>query len=194
MGKIVRWSGARYKVCACSISNAYKLALYTLILLKEIAARPRGEGFFIAKKKKCLAKRNFAQVSSTALEAPPTGATSAHELVVPLIKTDDNPADFFTEPVSSEKFFKFRAIIMNIKGGLTNAVKTALSAITHRCLSRCDLVRAELAYLSAAATRCLDRRLAGLPPLKADEVPAFHFSSRGPALRAELKKLSSSKC
>jgi len=29
----------------------------------------------------------------------------AHELVVPLIKTDDNPADFFTKPVSSDKFF-----------------------------------------------------------------------------------------
>ena len=29
-----------------------------------------------------------------------------HELVVPLIKTDDNPADFLTKPVSSDKFFK----------------------------------------------------------------------------------------
>ena len=116
----------------------------------------------------------------------------AHELVVPLIKTDDNPADFFTKPVSSDKFFKFRAIIMNIKGGLPNAVKAALSTVTHRRPSRCDLVRAELAHLSAAATRCLDRRLAGLPLLKADEVPASHFVSRGPALRAELKKLSCS--
>jgi hypothetical protein len=58
--------------------------------------------------------------------------------------------------------------------------------------ARCVLVRAELAHLSAAATRCLDRRLAGLPLLKADEVPASHFVSRGPALRAELKKLSCS--
>jgi hypothetical protein len=118
----------------------------------------------------------------------------AHELVVPLIRTDDNPADFFTKPVSSDKFFKFRAIIMNIKGELPNAVKTALSTVTHRRPSRCDLVRAELAHLSAAATRCLDRRLAGLPLLKADEVPASHFVSRGPALRAELKKLSCSTC
>jgi hypothetical protein len=45
----------------------------------------------------------------------------AHELVVPLIKTDDNPADFFTKPVSSDKFFKFRAIIMNIKGELSES-------------------------------------------------------------------------
>ena len=38
----------------------------------------------------------------------------AHELVVPLIKTDDNPADFFTKPMSSDKFFKFHDIIMNV--------------------------------------------------------------------------------
>ena len=41
----------------------------------------------------------------------------AQELVVPLIKTDDNPADFFTKPVSSDKFFKFRGAIMNIANG-----------------------------------------------------------------------------
>ena len=38
----------------------------------------------------------------------------AHELVVPLVKTDDNPADFFTKPMSPDKFFKFRDIIMNV--------------------------------------------------------------------------------
>ena len=38
----------------------------------------------------------------------------SQEIVVPLIKTDDNPADFFTKPVSSDKFFKFRGAIMNI--------------------------------------------------------------------------------
>jgi len=113
-----------------------------------------------------------------------------HELVVPLIKTDDNPADFLTKPVSSDKFFKFRAIIMNIDGALPTVVKTALAAVTHRLPSRFEVVRAELADLSAAATRCLDRRLAGLPPLKADEVPTSIWMSRGPALRAELKKLA----
>ena len=115
-----------------------------------------------------------------------------HELVVPLIRTDDNPADFLTKPVSSDKFFKFRAIIMNIKDALHSAVKTALAAMMHRNPSRLEVVRAELAHFSAAATRCLDRRLAGLPPLEADEVPASHWVSRGPALCAELKKLASS--
>jgi hypothetical protein len=76
------------------------------------------------------------------------------------------------------------------KSALPNAVKSALAAVTHRRPSRYDVIRAELAYLSAAATRCFDRRLAGLPLLKADEAPAYHFVSRGPALRAELKKLS----
>ena len=33
---------------------------------------------------------------------------------MPLVRTDDNPADFFTKPVSSDKFFKFRGVIMNI--------------------------------------------------------------------------------
>jgi len=60
---------------------------------------------------------------------------------------------------------------MNIKSALPNAVKSALAAVTHRRPSRYDVIRAELAYLSAAATRCLDRRLAGLPLLKADEAP-----------------------
>ena len=72
-------------------------------------------------------------------------------------------------------------------------VKTALAAVSHRRPSRFDVVSAELASLSAAATRCLDRRLAGLPLLKEDEVPASHWKSRGPALRAELKKLASNK-
>jgi len=116
-----------------------------------------------------------------------------HELVVPLIKTDDNPADFFTKSVTADKFFKFRAIIMNIKDALPVAVKSALAAVSHRRPSRFDVVSAELASLSAAATRCLDRRLAGLPLLKEDEVPASHWKSRGPALRAELKKLASNK-
>ena len=39
----------------------------------------------------------------------------AHELVVPLIKTDVNIADFFTKPMSPEKFVKFRNHIMNIE-------------------------------------------------------------------------------
>ena len=116
-----------------------------------------------------------------------------HELVVPLIKTDDNPADFFTKSVTSDKFFKFRTIIMNIKNALPVAIKSALAAVSHRRPSRFDVVSAELANLSAAATRCLDRRLAGLPPLKADEVPASHLMFRGPALPAELKKLASNK-
>ena len=116
-----------------------------------------------------------------------------HELVVPLIKTDDNPADFFTKSVTADKFFKFRAIIMNIKDALPITVKSALAAVSHRRPSRFDVVSAELASLSAAATRCLDRRLAGLPLLEEDEVPASHWESRGPALRAELKKLASNK-
>ena len=79
---------------------------------------------------------------------------------------------------------------MNIDGALPTVVKTALAAVTHRLPSRFEVVRAELADLSAAATRCLDRRLAGLPPLEADEVPTSIWMSRGPALRAELKKLA----
>ena len=38
----------------------------------------------------------------------------AHELAVPLIKTDANPPDFFTKPMPPDKFIKFRNIIMNI--------------------------------------------------------------------------------
>ena len=45
---------------------------------------------------------------------------------MPLIKTDDNPADFFTKPVSSDKFFKFRGTIMNI----TNVSNLSAAAIT----------------------------------------------------------------
>ena len=45
----------------------------------------------------------------------------SHELVVPLIKTDVNPADFFTKPMSPDKFFKFRNIIMNINPRVSSA-------------------------------------------------------------------------
>ena len=38
----------------------------------------------------------------------------AYEIVVPLVKTDDNPADFFTKPMAPDKFVKFRNYIMNI--------------------------------------------------------------------------------
>ena len=50
----------------------------------------------------------------------------AQELVVPLIKTDDNPADFFTKPVSSDKFFKFRGAIMNIDNGSSLSAAAAI--------------------------------------------------------------------
>ena len=50
----------------------------------------------------------------------------AQELVVPLIKTDDNPADFFTKPVSSDKFFKFRGAIMNIANGSNLSANAAV--------------------------------------------------------------------
>ena len=43
----------------------------------------------------------------------------AHELVVPLVKTDVNPADFFTKPMPLDKFIKFRDFIMNIGSGGT---------------------------------------------------------------------------
>ena len=36
------------------------------------------------------------------------------ELVVPLVKTDVNPADFFTKAVKAPTFFKFRAEVMNL--------------------------------------------------------------------------------
>ena len=39
----------------------------------------------------------------------------SHEIVVPLVKTDDNAADFFTKPMPPDKFLKFRRAIMNIK-------------------------------------------------------------------------------
>ena len=39
----------------------------------------------------------------------------AEEIVVPLVRTDDNAADFLTKPMTPEKFFKFRNILMNIK-------------------------------------------------------------------------------
>ena len=42
--------------------------------------------------------------------------------MVPLIRTDVNPADFFTKPMSADKFFKFRNYIMNINP------RTALAA------------------------------------------------------------------
>jgi len=42
-----KWSGARYKVSR--VANVYKMASYTLILLKKFAARLRGKGLFIAK-------------------------------------------------------------------------------------------------------------------------------------------------
>ena len=38
----------------------------------------------------------------------------AHELVVPLIKTDDNPADFFTKPLAPKQFKYLRRRIMNL--------------------------------------------------------------------------------
>ena len=38
----------------------------------------------------------------------------ANEVVVPLIPTDFNPADFFTKPMNPDKFIKFRNYIMNI--------------------------------------------------------------------------------
>ena len=37
------------------------------------------------------------------------------EVVVPLVRTDDNAADFLTKPMSPEKFIKFRNHLMNIK-------------------------------------------------------------------------------
>ena len=36
------------------------------------------------------------------------------ELVVPLVRTDNNAADLFTKPMPPDKFFKFRGVIMNI--------------------------------------------------------------------------------
>ena len=45
---------------------------------------------------------------------------------MPLIKTDNNPADVFTKPVSSDKFFKFRGAIMNI----TNVSNLSAAATT----------------------------------------------------------------
>ena len=50
----------------------------------------------------------------------------SQEIVVPLIKTDDNPADFFTKPVSSDKFFKFRSAIMNIANGSNLSANAAV--------------------------------------------------------------------
>ena len=41
----------------------------------------------------------------------------AHELVVPLVKTDVNPADFFTKPMPPDKFIKFRDFILNVGSG-----------------------------------------------------------------------------
>ena len=39
----------------------------------------------------------------------------AFELVVPLVKTADNDADFFTKPMKPADFFRHRATLMNIK-------------------------------------------------------------------------------
>ena len=50
----------------------------------------------------------------------------SQEVVVPLIRTDDNPADFFTKPVSSDKFFKFRGAIMNIANGSNLSAAAAI--------------------------------------------------------------------
>ncbi len=37
------------------------------------------------------------------------------ELVVALVKTCDNLADFFTKPLASKQFFAMRDIIMNVR-------------------------------------------------------------------------------
>ena len=39
----------------------------------------------------------------------------AEEIIVPLVRTDDNAADFLTKPMTPEKFVKFRDFLMNIK-------------------------------------------------------------------------------
>ena len=38
----------------------------------------------------------------------------ALEVVVPMVKTADNSADFFTKSLKWDKFSEFRAIIMNL--------------------------------------------------------------------------------
>ena len=45
----------------------------------------------------------------------------AFEVIVPLVPTAKNPADFFTKPMTPEKFFEFRAIIMNIESGAASS-------------------------------------------------------------------------
>ena len=62
MHRALSYGGAKeFGGVAPDIICAYKMASYTLRLLKKFAARPRGEGFFIAKgggEKFSLAKSN----------------------------------------------------------------------------------------------------------------------------------------
>ena len=56
---------------APDIICAYKMASYTLRLLKKFAARPRGEGFFIAKgEAKNLASRKQMRLFALTMAAP----------------------------------------------------------------------------------------------------------------------------
>ena len=43
------WAKEWRQIKYVRVANAYKMVSYTLILLKKFAARPRGEGLFIAK-------------------------------------------------------------------------------------------------------------------------------------------------
>ena len=55
----------------------------------------------------------------------------ALEVVVPLVKTDDNAADFFTKPLDKDKFFSFRDVLMNISP-FDRGHSAALAVARHR--------------------------------------------------------------
>ena len=122
----------------------------------------------------------------------------SQEIVVPLIKTDDNPADFFTKPVSSEKFFKFRDVIMNVSNAMNfSAAATAFSPSTVPDVEQplpqhwSETVFAD--YLRSIGIKSAIKEYANMKrdydlsiSLGADksrEVGASHFTSRGPWFR-----------
>ena len=52
------------------------------------------------------------------------------EIIVPLVRTDVNQADFFTKPLKAPSFFKFRAALMNLKRLSTASAVTAVKGVS----------------------------------------------------------------
>ena len=53
------------------------------------------------------------------------------EIEVPFVRTDDNPADFFTKPYpnNAKKFHAFRRVLMNERGDLADSASRQRTAV-----------------------------------------------------------------